>query len=259
MKKILIIIGLAAFAGVLFSTYLFYKNPNFERLNFIQRHITKTIADKWIKKLEEIPKEKRAVVDYELLMNELGFFQRNFTKRIFSIKPEKLGFLGPFYSKERPGELIQIDSRKVGGRETGIQFCPAHSFWDYQAMMEAMEKDIGKRLYIDSGYRSPGRQAYLFFYYLAYSADYSLLENARWIAMPGYSEHGHPVNHAIDFTSKEGINGFSSGQSPEDFEALPEYDWLLMNANRFNFYISYPRGNKLGVAFEPWHWHWEGD
>lgn len=120
-----------------------------------------------------------------------------------------------------------------------------------------MEVDIGRKLFVDSGYRSPGRQAYLFFYYLATSSNYSLKENAKWIAMPGYSEHGHPVNNAIDFTSIDGINGFSDGQTASDFTALPEYKWMLENANDFNFYLSYPENNSFGVAFEPWHWHWE--
>lgn len=95
------------------------------------------------------------------------------------------------------------------------------------------------------------------FIYLTTSGDYSLKENAKWIAMPGYSEHGNPINNAIDFTSENGINGFSDSQSAKDFETLPEFGWLMQNANNFNFYLSYPRDNKFGVAFEPWHWHWE--
>jgi D-alanyl-D-alanine carboxypeptidase len=75
--------------------------------------------------------------------------------------------------------------------------------------------------------------------------------------MPGYSEHGHPVNHSIDFCSSDGINGFSDGQTAADFEKLPEYEWMVMNASQFNFYLSYPKDNPYGVAFEPWHWHWE--
>ena len=75
--------------------------------------------------------------------------------------------------------------------------------------------------------------------------------------MPGYSEHGNPVNHAIDFTNENGINGFSDNQTAGDFESLPEFDWLMKNANQFNFYLSYPENNPYGVAFEPWHWHWE--
>ena len=49
-------------------------------------------------------------------------------------------------------------------------------------MMASMKHDIGKRLYIDSGYRSPGYQAYLFIKYLITEHNYSLLESAQDIA-----------------------------------------------------------------------------
>ena len=75
--------------------------------------------------------------------------------------------------------------------------------------------------------------------------------------MPGYSEHGNPVNNAIDFTNEVGINGFSGNQTAKHFELLTEFEWKLKNANQFNFYLSYPKNNPYGVAFEPWHWHWE--
>jgi zinc D-Ala-D-Ala carboxypeptidase len=190
-------------------------------------------------------------------MNQLNLFERNFAERIFDIDPKEIGFKGPRCSREKPEKLVKIESMNVGEKETGIQYCPEHSYNDYILMMVKMKKDIGKRLFIDSGYRSPGKQAYLFFYYLTTSSEYSLKENAKWIAMPGYSEHGNPFNNAIDFTSENGINGFDDNQSASNFEALSEFNWLTQNAKQFNFYLSYPKNNLFGVAYEPWHWHWE--
>ena len=253
--------GIGLLILVLFSagfiSVLYLESPNYDRLNFIQQHMAKTIADRFEAKINSMPKDRRTIVDYDTLMSSLNFIQRNFAGRIFSIDPKDLGFKGPFYSMGRPTDLVEIKSVKLGdGRETGIQFCPEHSYKDYLKMIAAMEKDIGKKLLIDSGYRSPGRQAYLFFHYLP-GVNYSLRENAKWIAMPGYSQHGDPVYNAIDFTSQEGINGFSEHQKSSDFAALPEYKWMLENANKFHFYLSYPKDNKWGVAFEPWHWHWD--
>ncbi len=256
MKKILLLLVFASIAFILCGIFLFYSPINFDKLNFVQRFATKSIFEKWDEYLQNIPKEIRAIVDYDTLMNQLNFYERNFAERIFSIDPKELGFKGPKYSKENPGKLIQIESVKVGKGETGIQYCPEHSYNDYLLMMQKMKNDIGKQLYIDSGYRSPGRQAYLFFYYLTTSSEYSLKENAKWIAMPGYSEHGNPINNAIDFVNEDGINGFSENQTAADFEALPEFEWLMKNANQFNFYLSYPKDNPFGVAYEPWHWHW---
>ncbi len=257
MKRILFAVLLIIIISASFIALLYFKKPDIQYLNFVQRYVAKKIAERFDKTLIEIPKDKRAIVDYDTLMNNLNFIEKDFAQRIFEIDPKQLGFKGPFYSVDRPKDLIEIPSIKVGSRETGFQFCPQHSYNDYLKMTDQMQKDIGKRLYIDSGYRSPGRQAYLFFHYLTTSSKYSLLENAKWIAMPGYSQHGSPINNAIDFCNQDGINGFSDGQKQSDFENLPENKWMLNNANKFNFYLSYPKNNQWGVAYEPWHWHWE--
>jgi len=255
--KIILFIAasLIVFGG--FLLLLFFSPIDYEKLNFLHRWTAKSVFETFDAFSQKIPKEQRTIVDFDTLMNQLNYFERNFAERIFAIDPEELGFKGPKYSREKPDKLVKIESIKVGDSETGVQYCPEHSFNDYLAMMEQMKKDLGRQLFIDSGYRSPGKQAYLFFYYLTTSSDYSLTENAKWIAMPGYSEHGNPINNAIDFTSENGINGFSDDQTAKDFETLLEYEWLMNNANQFNFYLSYPKDNPFGVAYEPWHWHWE--
>jgi len=43
----------------------------------------------------------------------------------------------------------------------------------------------------------------------------------------------------------------------EDFERTEAFAWLERNANRFGFRLSYPRGNRYGYLYEPWHWCWE--
>ena len=257
MRKIILVLSALVVIVVLYFGFLFYSEINIERLNFLHRWVAKSVFDSWDRYSQVIPKERSATVDYDTLMNQLNFLERNFAERVFQINPREIGFKGPKYSKGKPEKLVRIESLKVGDRETGIQYCPEHSYNDYRLMMDKMQKDIGKQLFIDSGYRSPGKQAYLFFYYLTTSSEYSLKENVKWIAMPGFSEHGNPINNAIDFASENGINGFSDNQTAKDFEALPEFDWLVKNANQFNFYLSYPKDNPYGVAFEPWHWHWE--
>jgi D-alanyl-D-alanine carboxypeptidase len=67
-------------------------------------------------------------------------------------------------------------------------------------------------------------------------------------AAPGYSEH-HSGN-AIDVTT----HGYKVLEEP--FEESPAFEWLCENAGEFGFHLSYPRNNRHGVAYEPWHWCW---
>jgi D-alanyl-D-alanine carboxypeptidase len=93
------------------------------------------------------------------------------------------------------------------------------------------------------------------------SADYQLgivrRKHERGIAMseilrvsaaPGYSEHHS--GRAVDLTTP--------GYAPleEVFENSPAFAWLKRHASRFGFRLSYPRRNRHGIAYEPWHWCW---
>lgn len=119
-------------------------------------------------------------------------------------------------------------------------------------MMDAMEQDIGKRLRVESGYRSSAHQMFLVIFSLQ-KFNYGLRTALKRVAMPGYSEHGFPQRQAIDFITMEGIDG---SENTTRFEALPEFQWLQKNAARFGFELSYPKGNSQGIDYEPWHWRY---
>lgn len=65
-------------------------------------------------------------------------------------------------------------------------------------------------------------------------------------APPGCSEHHGGA--AVDFA----VPG--EPVLTEDFEGTPAFAWLQANAGRFGFTLSYPRGNRQGYIYEPWHW-----
>ena len=69
-------------------------------------------------------------------------------------------------------------------------------------------------------------------------------------AAPGYSEHH--TGRAIDITTP--------GTQPLEpaFETTPAFEWLTGSAHEFGFRMSYPRNNRHGIAYEPWHWAWTG-
>jgi len=65
-------------------------------------------------------------------------------------------------------------------------------------------------------------------------------------ALPGFSEHH--TGRAIDIGTP--------GCPPvtEEFERTPAFDWLTRKGQNFGFWMTYPRGNRFGVIYEPWHW-----
>jgi D-alanyl-D-alanine carboxypeptidase len=44
----------------------------------------------------------------------------------------------------------------------------------------------------------------------------------------------------------------------ERFEDTPQFAWLSEHAGRFGFALTYPRGNRCAIAYEPWHWCFGG-
>lgn len=66
------------------------------------------------------------------------------------------------------------------------------------------------------------------------------------VAAPGFSEHHS--GRAVDLTTPD------SDPLEEQFENTEAFAWLQQRAKEFSFVMSYPRDNRFGVIFEPWHW-----
>ena len=221
-------------------------------------------AEKIIQKLDPLIQQKNkeknlAKMTFEEMYALLDKEEVGFLKEFLAIDPAKskihTHWQGLAYGNE---ELVTVENqviKKKDGSESTLppQFVPPAAFKDYEKMMADMKKDLGKRLYIESGYRSSAYQLYLFIFYLK-NHHYSIRETAIWNALPGYSEHGNPSKQALDLMNEEGINGEND---PESFAVLPEYAWLLKNAEKYSFYLSYPKINSAGIGFEPWHWRYE--
>lgn len=67
-------------------------------------------------------------------------------------------------------------------------------------------------------------------------------------AAPGFSEHH--TGRAVDVTTP----GFKVLE--EEFENSRAFRWLRDHAAEFGFRMSFPRDNRHGVCYEPWHWAW---
>jgi len=200
---------------------------------------------------------------FDELYAGLGAEEREFLDRVRTINPKKsFDFQGDLLGEAgEKASFRKLGNQKVkkSGKSDPIdaQYLPENVYQAYKKMMKAMKKDLGKKILVESGYRSPAYQLYTFIFYCP-KHHYSLAETGHWVALPGFSEHGSPQRQAIDFINENGINGDDPGQTVEDFEKLPEYGWLQANAWKFGFELSYPRGKK-GVTFEPWHWRYIGN
>lgn len=65
----------------------------------------------------------------------------------------------------------------------------------------------------------------------------------------GYSEH--QLGTTVDIVDVD------TGATNQSFAKTKAYDWLLDNAYRYGFVLSYPENNQYYI-FEPWHWRFVG-
>jgi len=195
-----------------------------------------------------------ATLQFEELYAVLNEKEGDFLRKFQNVTGDELGVTIPFRGIATGDEkLVRIEGQKIKmeGADFIIppQYLPQNVYQNFLVMMDAMENDIGKRLYVESGYRSSAYQLYLFIFYLK-NHDFSILDTVKWVALPGYSEHGSPQHQAIDFINADGISGETD---PKLFEEIPEYRWLLENGESFGFVESYPKESKV-TTYEPWHW-----
>lgn len=167
--------------------------------------------------------EKLSKTDSELLKkySKVYFLNENYI-------PQKLTDIDPQY-------LLQ--KNKVSKIHTDV--------WPHLQKMMDDASSTGLSLLVLSAYRSFGEQASL---KSNYSVTYGSGAN-KFSADQGYSEH--QLGTTIDFTN------IKNGVVLSGFDKTPEYKWLMENAYRYGFIISYPKENRYYI-FEPWHWRYVG-
>ena len=153
--------------------------------------------------------------------------------------------LGHYSYTEAPlGELTAInDDGSIKMRKEAAKA--------YREMVATAQRD-GVSLVPISGFRSITDQKSLYFDVKAERGQVSS-ERAKVSAPPGYSEHH--TGYAVDV---------GDGDAPATnlnvgFERTAAYRWLKENAAHYSFELSFPKNNKQGVSYEPWHWRYVGD
>jgi D-alanyl-D-alanine carboxypeptidase len=155
-------------------------------------------------------------------------------------KYSKVYFLSENYV---PESFVKIDPKYTQTPSKDYLFYS--KIWPFlQNMLIAAEND-NIHLRIISAYRSFGTQSEL---KLSYKMTYGSGANS-FSADQGYSEH--QLGTTLDFTTLE------IGASYSIFDKTTAYQWLLENAYKYGFVLSYPEGNQY-YRFEPWHWRFVG-
>jgi len=151
-------------------------------------------------------------------------------------KYSKVYFLNENYVPSRL-EKIEEDYILTGRKD---QYFHGKAMEHLEDMMEAAE-DEGLDLKIVSAYRSFDEQTEVKGHH---TQVYGSGANT-FSADQGYSEH--QLGTTVDLTNP------TVGGAYNSFAQTEEYQWLLDNAHKYGFILSYPENNDFYI-FEPWHW-----
>jgi D-alanyl-D-alanine carboxypeptidase len=143
----------------------------------------------------------------------------------------------PPYAEAKDLVSVGVD---IYGRDR--QLTP-HAAGRWSGLRAAAQQD-GVALLLVSAFRSLEYQRQIFERKIR--AGESLEGILKVNTPPGYSEHH--TGRAVDLATP--------GCPPltEEFETTAAFAWLVRHAHRFGFSLTYPRGNRFGIAYEPWHW-----
>jgi D-alanyl-D-alanine carboxypeptidase len=159
------------------------------------------------------------------------------------VKEEEDTLLGHYAYAEAPQSELEVVEGNIKLRKAAAQ-----AFKEMSAAAQAE----GISLVPISGFRSIADQKYLYFK-LKEERNQTAAERAKVSAPPGYSEHH--TGYAIDI----GDANAPATELRPDFDRTPAFRWLKENAARYSFEISFPKKNRQGVSYEPWHWRFTGD
>lgn len=177
----------------------------------------------------------------EDITGEVGILDRlRRTDKELLQKYSKTFFLNEHY---RPSQLSEISSKFRFPENEDIYI--HREVWPFlRAMIEDAE-EARITIAVKSAYRSFDEQKSVKSVHLT---TYGTAAN-QFSADQGYSEH--QLGTTVDFTTPE-LQGALDG-----FEKTKAYTWLVKNAHKYGFVLSYPEGNTY-YQFEPWHWRFVG-
>jgi D-alanyl-D-alanine carboxypeptidase len=152
------------------------------------------------------------------------------------------------YTQANPNQMMLIGSY-ASGADQRFESLNTEAVKAFMKMTYAA-REVGVWIIPVSGFRTIEQQEKLFQEQIKRRG--SAKEAAKISAPAGYSEHH--TGFALDLTDGK---SFKKDITLE-FEKTDAYRWLTSHAQEFGFEMSFPRNNKQGVSFEPWHWRYVG-
>ncbi len=156
-------------------------------------------------------------------------------------KYSKIYFLNEHYT---PPALTTIDPKYLLLKDRKLEIYT--NVWPYLEKLLKAAEAAKIDAQIISAYRSFGTQSSL---KASYKFTYGAGTANQFSADQGYSEH--QLGTTLDFTTA------SIADADISFKETPAYKWLLANAHKYGFTLSYPENNKY-YEYEPWHWRFVG-
>ncbi len=205
-----------------------------------------TLSDKINSLSQAYDIEKGKNTEFENQLKDLGSIVGDLDKlsktdKELLEKYSKVYFLNENYT---PSRVNRINPDYVlAGKD------PQYFHADAMKFLNAMIKDAASDnidLKVVSAYRSFDHQNAL---KGQYTTTYGTGANA-FSADQGYSEH--QLGTTLDITDPE------TGGTYTSFADTEAYQWLLNNAYKHGFILSYPENNDYYI-FEPWHWRFVGE
>lgn len=132
---------------------------------------------------------------------------------------------------------------------------------DLRAFMKAAKAD-GVALSVISTFRKQSTQERLYAEKVAeyvnagYNKDDAKNEAARWVAVPGTSEHQSGL--AVDVVSADWYS--KNDDLYDTFENTDEFAWLIEHCVEYGFILRFAKDKQeiTGITYEPWHYRYVG-
>lgn len=218
-----------------------------------EQHAAEEIIDKVANQISSNP--RIADISFTTLHNMVSPKTSALITKLRQLSGQDYGIDRPAIEASSSDKLVVIDgqSYQLLGESMSIppRLVPQKAYKSFLALNQALENELGHRLVIQSGYRSPAYQLFVFVFQLRENG-WNMRKVLKNVALPGYSEHSNTKKQALDLRPES----FIGPKEKYDFSRTPEYRWLLENAHQFCFSLSYPKKNKTGTRFEPWHWRY---
>ncbi len=153
---------------------------------------------------------------------------------------------------------FEVETREIKGTGKLFSITAADN-------LEAMLNDAaaaGYPMYLVSTYRTIKYQQGLFdrktneYIKMGYTDEAAKEEAAKWVAIPGTSEHN--LGLAADIVSSTWYN--KNNDLTQEFENTEHFKWLYEHCTDYGFILRYPKSKEsiTEIAYEPWHYRYVG-